>query len=55
MTVAETLARAVRELVGSDLPVRIRAWDGSEAGSVPNGRPAPCPNGRPAPGSARWR
>ena len=31
-TVAETLAGAVRQFVGDDLPVRIRAWDGSEAG-----------------------
>jgi cyclopropane-fatty-acyl-phospholipid synthase len=35
VTVAEALAGAVRALVGSDLPVRIRAWDGSETGSVP--------------------
>ena len=30
--VAGRLAVAVRDLVGIDLPVRIRAWDGSEAG-----------------------
>ena len=30
--VAETLAATVRQFVGDDLPVRIRAWDGSEAG-----------------------
>jgi cyclopropane-fatty-acyl-phospholipid synthase len=31
--VAETLAAAVRRVVGDDLPVRIRAWDGSESGA----------------------
>ncbi|MDG4665706.1 cyclopropane-fatty-acyl-phospholipid synthase family protein [Mycobacterium sp. 236(2023)] len=31
-TVAGRLAAAVRDLVGIELPVRIRAWDGSEAG-----------------------
>jgi DUF1365 family protein len=31
-TVAERLATLVRDTVGLDLPVRIRAWDGSEAG-----------------------
>ena len=36
--IADTLAATVRQFVGADLPVRIRAWDGSEAG------PAPCPN-----------
>ncbi len=35
MTVAESLDGAVRALVGGDLPIRIRAWDGSETGSVP--------------------
>jgi cyclopropane-fatty-acyl-phospholipid synthase len=30
--VAVTLARAVAPFVGGDLPVRLRAWDGSEAG-----------------------
>ncbi len=30
--VAERLAEAVRPFVGGDLPVRLRAWDGSEAG-----------------------
>jgi cyclopropane-fatty-acyl-phospholipid synthase len=30
--IADTLAATVRQLVGDDLPVRIRAWDGSEAG-----------------------
>ena len=30
--VADTLAATVRQFVGDDLPVRIRAWDGSEAG-----------------------
>ncbi|MDQ1429511.1 MAG: cyclopropane-fatty-acyl-phospholipid synthase, partial [Actinomycetota bacterium] len=30
--VADALAATVRQFVGSDLPVRIRAWDGSEAG-----------------------
>jgi len=29
---AQTLERALRPLVGGDLPVRLRAWDGSEAG-----------------------
>jgi cyclopropane-fatty-acyl-phospholipid synthase len=32
MTVADGLADAVRPFVGGDLPVRLRAWDGSEAG-----------------------
>ncbi|PZS36998.1 MAG: hypothetical protein DLM58_00310, partial [Pseudonocardiales bacterium] len=31
-TVADRLAALVRDTVGVDLPVRIRAWDGSEAG-----------------------
>jgi len=31
-TTADRLAGLVRETVGIDLPVRIRAWDGSEAG-----------------------
>ena len=31
-TVAGTLARLVGEVFGGDTPVRIRAWDGSEAG-----------------------
>ncbi len=35
--VAETLAGVVRGVVGDDLPVRIRAWDGSETG--PAGAP----------------
>jgi cyclopropane-fatty-acyl-phospholipid synthase len=35
--VAATLARAALPLVGGDLPVRLRAWDGSEAG--PAGAP----------------
>ena len=30
--VAERLAESVRPFVGGDLPVRLRAWDGSEAG-----------------------
>ena len=30
--IAATLAATVRQFVGDDLPVRIRAWDGSEAG-----------------------
>lgn len=30
--VAQRLAEAVRPFVGGDLPVRLRAWDGSEAG-----------------------
>ena len=30
--VADRLAATVRRVVGDDLPVRIRAWDGSEAG-----------------------
>jgi cyclopropane-fatty-acyl-phospholipid synthase len=29
---ADELARALRPFVGGDLPVRLRAWDGSEAG-----------------------
>ena len=32
MSVASTLAEAARPFVGGDLPVRLRAWDGSEAG-----------------------
>jgi cyclopropane-fatty-acyl-phospholipid synthase len=32
MTVAERLATLVRNVVGIELPVRIRAWDGTEAG-----------------------
>ncbi|GAA2149806.1 cyclopropane-fatty-acyl-phospholipid synthase family protein [Nocardioides koreensis] len=35
--VAERLAEAVRPFIGGDLPVRLRAWDGSEAG--PAGAP----------------
>ncbi|MEI5673592.1 MULTISPECIES: cyclopropane-fatty-acyl-phospholipid synthase family protein [unclassified Nocardioides] len=34
MNVASTLAEAARPFVGGDLPVRLRAWDGSEAGPV---------------------
>lgn len=34
MRVAETLARAAAPFVGGDLPVRLRAWDGSEAGPL---------------------
>ncbi|MEQ4523948.1 MAG: hypothetical protein ABN473_14345, partial [Nocardioides kribbensis] len=30
--VAAQLAEALRPFVGGDLPVRLRAWDGSEAG-----------------------
>ena len=30
--VASRLADAARPFVGGDLPVRLRAWDGSEAG-----------------------
>ena len=33
-SVAERLAAAVAPLVGGELPVRLRAWDGSEAGPV---------------------
>lgn len=32
MTVADRLAALVRDVAGVDLPVRVRAWDGSEAG-----------------------
>ncbi|MDQ1105921.1 cyclopropane-fatty-acyl-phospholipid synthase [Nocardioides zeae] len=32
--VADRLAEALRPFVGGDLPVRLRAWDGSEAGPV---------------------
>ncbi len=32
--VAERLAEGLRPFVGGDLPVRLRAWDGSEAGPV---------------------
>ncbi|MGB0099890.1 MAG: SAM-dependent methyltransferase, partial [Nocardioides sp.] len=32
MAVAGELAEAVGPFVGGDLPVRLRAWDGSEAG-----------------------
>ncbi|MDT4940005.1 MAG: uncharacterized protein QOJ34_94, partial [Pseudonocardiales bacterium] len=31
-TVADRIAQLVRDTAGSDLPVRLRAWDGSEAG-----------------------
>ncbi|WP_244930535.1 cyclopropane-fatty-acyl-phospholipid synthase family protein [Nocardioides sp. W7] len=34
MSVAATLAEAARPFLGGDLPVRLRAWDGSEAGPV---------------------
>jgi cyclopropane-fatty-acyl-phospholipid synthase len=37
MTVARSLAALLTPLVGGELPVRIRAWDGSEAG--PTGAP----------------
>ena len=33
--VAQRLAEALRPFIGGDLPVRLRAWDGSEAGSGP--------------------
>ncbi len=36
--VAHRLEAALRPFVGGDLPVRLRAWDGSEAG--PAGRSA---------------
>ena len=32
MAIAQTLAGLVRRFLGVDLPVRLRAWDGSEAG-----------------------
>jgi cyclopropane-fatty-acyl-phospholipid synthase len=32
VTIAQTLAGLVRRFLGVDLPVRLRAWDGSEAG-----------------------
>lgn len=34
VTVAERLAGLFHSVVGTELPVRIRAWDGSEAGAV---------------------
>jgi cyclopropane fatty-acyl-phospholipid synthase-like methyltransferase/DUF1365 family protein len=34
MSVADRLATLVKEAVGIDLPVRLRAWDGSEAGPL---------------------
>lgn len=34
MTAAARVARVVRAAAGIDLPVRVRAWDGSEAGPV---------------------
>ncbi|WP_110207399.1 SAM-dependent methyltransferase [Nocardioides daejeonensis] len=34
MTIADELADGLRPFVGGDLPVRLRAWDGSEAGPV---------------------
>lgn len=34
MTVADRLAAVVRSAAGVDLPVRVRAWDGSEAGPL---------------------
>ena len=33
-TVAERLAAGVEPFVGGELPVRLRAWDGSETGPV---------------------
>ncbi len=32
---AQAIARALRPVVGGDLPVRLRAWDGSETGDGP--------------------
>ncbi|MDQ1718686.1 MAG: cyclopropane-fatty-acyl-phospholipid synthase [Pseudonocardiales bacterium] len=32
MTVARKLAQLISPLLGGELPVRIRAWDGSETG-----------------------
>ena len=37
MTVADRLAQLVRDVAGIELPVRVRGWDGSEAG--PDGGP----------------
>ncbi|WP_375499008.1 class I SAM-dependent methyltransferase [uncultured Jatrophihabitans sp.] len=37
MSIADRLATLVRETAGLELPVRIRAWDGSEAGPVDGG------------------
>ena len=34
MTAADRLADVVRDAAGIELPVRVRAWDGSEAGPV---------------------
>ncbi|HET8561295.1 MAG TPA: cyclopropane-fatty-acyl-phospholipid synthase family protein [Marmoricola sp.] len=34
MRVADELADALQPIIGGDLPVRLRAWDGSEAGPV---------------------
>ncbi len=34
MAVAPALADAVAPFVGGEIPVRLRAWDGSEAGPV---------------------
>jgi hypothetical protein len=39
MTVARRLAALIRDGAGTELPVRIRAWDGTEAG--PSDGPVP--------------
>jgi cyclopropane-fatty-acyl-phospholipid synthase len=31
-TIAEDLASVARSVIGTDIPVRLRAWDGSETG-----------------------
>ena len=51
--VAEILAATVRRFVGDDLPVRLRAWDGSEAG--PPGTPVVILRNRRALRRLLWR
>ena len=55
-TVAEALARCSRRLLGADLPVRVRAWDGSVVGppSSPTTIVIESPE-RPAPDALRAR
>jgi len=52
-SVADTLATTVKRLVGDDFPVRIRAWDGSEAG--PAGAPVVVLRNRRALRRLVWR